>query len=153
MADSSNAVVRPPIALVLAIFVSLGIDWLLPLRFVPANIPARLLGVFVFALGLALAGWAIITFRAAGTHVETYKPTSTIVVNGPYRFTRNPIYTGMFVGLIGLAMAFNNLWMLAAVVPFYCVIRYGVIAREEAYLEGKFGDEYRAYKTRVRRWL
>jgi protein-S-isoprenylcysteine O-methyltransferase Ste14 len=152
-ADNSNALVRPPIALLLAFVGGLAIDWLYPLRFVPANISVRWVGAAVFAAGLALALWAIATFRDAGTRVETYKATSTIVESGPYRFTRNPIYVAMFVGLIGLAIGFNSLWILAALVPFFLIIRFGVVAREEAYLERKFGGAYLAYKTRVRRWL
>jgi protein-S-isoprenylcysteine O-methyltransferase Ste14 len=59
----------------------------------------------------------------------------------------------MFLGLIGLAIAFDNLWLLMMLVPFALVIHYGVVAREEAYLERKFGDVYRGYCSRVRRWL
>ena len=80
-------------------------------------------------------------------------PTTAIVTDGPYRFTRNPIYLGMFLGLVGLAIAFDNLWLLAMLVPFALAIRYGVVAREETYLEGKFGEVYTAYRSRVRRWL
>jgi len=83
----------------------------------------------------------------------TNRPTTTIVESGPYRFTRNPIYLGMFLGLIGLAIAFDNLWLLVMLVPFVLVIRYGVVGREEAYLDRKFGDIYRGYRSRVRRWL
>src|SRR5216683_3327815 len=152
-ADNSNALVRPPIALLLAFVGGLGIDWLYPLRFVPADISGGWVGAAVFAASFALALWAIATFRDAGTRVETYKATSTIVESGPYRFTRNPIYVGMFVGLIGLAIGFNSLWILAALVPFFLIIRFVVVAREEDYLERKFGGPYLAYKTRVRRWL
>ena len=152
-ADNSNALVRPPIALLLAFVGGLGIDWLYPLRFVPGDISGGWAGAAVFAAGLALALWAIATFRDAGTRVETYNATSAIVESGPYRFARNPIYVGMFVGLIGLAIGFNSLWILAALVPFFLLIRFGVVAREEAYLERKFGGAYLAYKTRVRRWL
>ncbi len=59
----------------------------------------------------------------------------------------------MLPGLTGLAIAFDNLWLLVMLVPFALVIRYGVVAREEAYLERKFGDGYRGYRSRVRRWL
>ena len=108
----------------------------------------------VFGLALALAAWAIVTITRAGSNVPTNLPTTTIVKSGPYRFTRNPIYLGMFLGLIGLAMAFDNLWLLMMLVPFALVIRYGVVvAREEIYLELKFGDVYRGYRSRVRRWL
>jgi protein-S-isoprenylcysteine O-methyltransferase Ste14 len=88
----------------------------------------------------------------AGSNVPTSLPTTTIVETGPY-LTRNPIYLGMVLGLIGLAIAFNGLWLLMTLVPFALVIRYGVVAREEAYLERKFGDVYRGYRSRVRRWL
>jgi len=151
--DHANTLVRPPVALLLAFVVGLGLDWLYPLPFVPAGLPYVWVGAGMFALGLALAVWAIATFQAAGTPVQGYKPTSAIVDRGPYRFTRNPIYGGMFVGLTGLAVAFNTVWLVAALVVFFAIIRFGVVAREEAYLERKFGDAYRGYKARVRRWL
>ena len=99
------------------------------------------------------SAWAIVTISRAGSNVPTNLPTTAIVESGPYRFTRNPIYLGMFLSLIGLAIAFDNLWLLTMLVPFALVIRYGVVAREEAYLERKFGDVYRGYRSRVRRWL
>lgn len=151
--DNANVVIRPPIAWALAIIAGLALDWLYPIPFIAAFIPAAWLGGAIFALGFALAIWAIATIRKAGTRVQTDRPTTTIVSSGPYRFTRNPIYAGMFLGQIGLAVGFNSLWLLATLVPFYFVIRYGVIAREEAYLEGKFADQYRGYKSRVRRWV
>jgi protein-S-isoprenylcysteine O-methyltransferase Ste14 len=92
-------------------------------------------------------------YTRAGSNVPTNRPTTTIVERGPYRFTRNPIYLGMFLGLIGSAIAFDNLWLLMMLVPFALVIRFGVVVREEAYLERKFGDAYRGYRSRVRRWL
>jgi protein-S-isoprenylcysteine O-methyltransferase Ste14 len=107
----------------------------------------------VFVLALALALWAIDIMTRAGTNVPTNRPTTAMVESGPYRFTRNPIYMGMFVGQIGLGIAFDNLWLLLTLVLFALVIRYGVVAREEAYLDRKFGDAYRRYRQRVRRWL
>jgi protein-S-isoprenylcysteine O-methyltransferase Ste14 len=151
--DNSNAVVRPPLAWALAVVVGLGLDWLYPLPFVPASLPARWIGIIIFAAAFALAISSIVTIRRAGTAVETVKPTTAIVSNGPFGFTRNPIYLGMFLGQIGLAIAFNTLWVLVTLVPFYFLIRYGVVAREEAYLEGKFGRAYLDYKERVRRWV
>ena len=151
--DKPNVVIHPPVAWALAFVVGIGVDWLFPLRFVPTSVPRVWVGGGVFAVGFALAVWAVVTIRKAGTRVETNKPTTTIVANGPYRATRNPIYIGMFLGQTGLAIGFDNLWVLATLVPFYLVIRYGVIAREEAYLERKFGAVYLGYKSRVRRWL
>jgi len=152
-ADPAHVIVRPPLAWGLAALVGLALDWLAPLPFLPADLPAGWLGALVFVLALALFAWAIRTMTMAGSNVPTNRPTTTIVENGPYRFTRNPIYLGMFLGLIGLAIAFDTLWLLMMLVPFALVIRYGVIAREEVYLERKFGDVYRGYRSRVRRWL
>ena len=151
--DTANVIVRPPIAWAVAVLGGLLLNWLLPLPFVSASVHAGCLGAIVFALALALFAWAIATVTQAGSNVPTSRPTTTIVDGGPYRFTRNPIYLGMALGLIGLAIAFNSVWLLLALVPFALVIRYGVVAREEAYLERKFGDVYRGYRARVRRWL
>lgn len=151
--QTAQVLVRPPIAWAVAVIAGFVLDWLAPLAFVSEDWPAGLLGAVIFVLALALAVWAIDTMTRAGTNVPTSRPTTAIVASGPYRFTRNPIYLGMFGGLIGLGIAFDNLWFLLMLVPFALVIRYGVVAREEAYLERKFGDDYRGYRQRVRRWL
>ncbi|HET6925471.1 MAG TPA: isoprenylcysteine carboxylmethyltransferase family protein [Hyphomicrobiaceae bacterium] len=151
--DTAAVIMRPPLALLLAIMAGLALNWLVPLPFLPPDLPALWLGAAVFAVGLALAIWAITTMTRAGSNVPTNLPTTTIVEGGPYRFTRNPIYLSMFLGLIGLTVALDNFWLLAMLVLFAIVIRYGVVAREEAYLERKFGDVYRSYRSRVRRWL
>ena len=152
-AETAQVVIRPPLAWGLAVIAGLALNWFIPLPFLPADLPAGWLGTIVFVLALALVAGAIVTITRAGSNVPTNLPTTTIVESGPYRFTRNPIYLGMFLGLIGLAIAFDNLWLLMMLVPFALVIRYGVVAREEVYLERKFGDVYRGYRSRVRRWL
>jgi protein-S-isoprenylcysteine O-methyltransferase Ste14 len=129
------------------VLAGLALNWLMPLPFIPAAVPAGWLGAMVFGLALALFAWAIATVTRAGSNVRTSLPTTTIVDTGPYRFMRNPIYLGMVLGLIGLAVALNSLWLLLTLVPFALVIRYGVVAREEAYLERKFGDVYRRYRA------
>jgi len=152
-ADTAQVIIRPPLAWGLAIIAGLTLNWLVPLPFLPADLPAGWLGAMVFVLAVALFAWAIVTITRAGSKVPTNRPTTTIVEAGPYRFTRNPVYLGMFLGLIGLAIAFDNLWLLIMLVPFALVIRYAVVAREEAYLERKFSDIYHGYRSRVRRWL
>ena len=152
-ADTAQVIIHPPVAWGLAVIAGLALNWLVPLPFLPTDLPAGRLGAVVFVLALALGVSAVITMIRAGSNVPTNRPTTTIVEHGPYRFTRNPIYLGMFLGQIGLTIAFNNLWLLMTLVPFALVIRYGVVAREEAYLARKFGDAYRGYCSRVRRWL
>src|SRR5215813_3139233 len=152
-ADTAQVSIRPPLAWGLAVIAGLALNWLVPLPFLPVDLPAGWLGAIVFVFALALAAWAIVTITTAGSNVPTNLPTTTVVETGPNRFTRNPIYLGMLLGLIGLAIAFDNLSLLMMLVPFALVIRYGVVAREETYLERKFGDVYRGYRSRVRRWL
>ena len=152
-ADTAQVIVRPPLAWGLAVVAGLVFDWLAPLPFLAAGLAAGWVGGLVFVVALMLFAWAIVSMTRAGSSVPTNLPTAAIVESGPYRFTRNPIYLAMLLGLIGLAIAFDTLWLLATLVPFALVIRYGVVAREEAYLERKFGDVYSGYRSRVRRWL
>src|SRR5262249_35842227 len=97
--DTANVIVRPPIAWPVAVLAGLALNWLMPLPFVPVAVPAGWLGTMVFALALALVAWGIATIIRAGSNVPTHLPTTTIVDTGPYRFTRNPIYLGMVLGL------------------------------------------------------
>jgi len=97
-ADTARVLVRPPIAWGLAVIAGLALNWLAPLPLLPA-FPAAWLGAIIFVLALALFAWAVITMTRSGSNVPTNRPTTTIVENGPYRFTRNPIYLGMFLGL------------------------------------------------------
>jgi protein-S-isoprenylcysteine O-methyltransferase Ste14 len=130
---TAQVIIRPPLAWALAVLAGLVLDWLVPLPFLPADLPARwprsMLGALVFVLAVALAVWAIVAMTRAGSNVPTNRPSTTIVEGGPYRFTRNPIYLGMFLGQIGLAIAFDNLWLLMMLMPFALVIRYGVVAQ------------------------
>jgi protein-S-isoprenylcysteine O-methyltransferase Ste14 len=151
--DNAGVLVPPPAAWAAAFLIGLGLDWLHPLPFMPGGVPRVWVGAAVVAIGVALAVSALIAFRRAGTRVEPYKPTTAIVSDGPFGLTRNPIYVGMFLGQIGLAIGFDSLWIVVMLVPFFLVIRYGVVAREEAYLERKFGSAYLDYKSRTRRWV
>jgi len=151
--DTAQVIIRPPLAWGVAVIAGLALNWLLPLPFLPTGLPVGWLGALVFVLALALFAWVIVTITSAGSNVPTNRPTTTVVESGPSYFTRNPIYLGMFWGLIGLAIAFDNLWLPLTLAPFALVIRYGVVAREEAYLKLKFGDVYRRYRSHVRRWL
>jgi protein-S-isoprenylcysteine O-methyltransferase Ste14 len=85
--------------------------------------------------------------------VQTRKPSTTIVEAGPYKYSRNPIYVGMALMLVGIGLAVGSAWTILMVVPFLAIIRTGVIAREERYLAAKFGADYDGYRSRVRRWV
>ena len=110
-------------------------------------------GAALFAIGGVIAGTAIRQFRRAGTDFKTHRPSTAIVTGGLYRHSRNPIYIALALAYAGIAVAADGLWAMALLVPTLVVVHHGVIAREERYLEGKFGDEYLRYKASVRRWL
>jgi protein-S-isoprenylcysteine O-methyltransferase Ste14 len=116
--DTAQVSIRPPLAWGLAVIVGLALNWLMPMPFLPADLPAGLLGAMVFVFSLALFAWTIVAITRAGSNVPTNLPTTTVVESGPYRFTRNPVYLGMHLGLIGLAIAFDSLWLLVMLVPF-----------------------------------
>jgi protein-S-isoprenylcysteine O-methyltransferase Ste14 len=141
------------VALAIGTIAGFGLNWLYPLPFVSPSLPRAWIGLVLFLAGIFLAAWSVRTFRKAHTNVLTSQSASTIVTTGPYGFSRNHIYVGMFLGLIGFAVGFNTLWFLAVLAVMVFVIRFGVIAREEIYLESKFGARYLDYKARVRRWV
>jgi protein-S-isoprenylcysteine O-methyltransferase Ste14 len=109
-------------------------------------------GVLALA-GIILILWAAGLFRRAGTNVRPWEPASALVVTGPYRKTRNPMYLGMTLLYFGLAVLLHSIVALLLLVAVLVVMQTQVIAREESYLEARFGDDYREYKKRVRRWI
>lgn len=154
--DTAGVVAPPP--LLLAGFLALGValDWLLPGRLWPADPgwPWRWLVAAVpilAALLLVLA--AERSFRAVGTDVRPWRPSTALARSGPYRFTRNPMYLALLMLLAGIAIGSDGPWLLLQVPLLALVLHHGVILREEAYLERKFGADYRRYRQAVRRWL
>jgi len=152
-ADHPGVILRPPFLFAGTFVAGLVIGLIAPLAlFEDAAIRwAGAAGAVVLGLGLAAGGMTL--FRRAGTNVQTHMPSTTVVTTGLYRLSRNPIYLGLAALYLGLAFAANSGWAVILLLPLMAVMRYGVIAREERYLEAKFGDDYRAYKARVRRWL
>jgi protein-S-isoprenylcysteine O-methyltransferase Ste14 len=105
------------------------------------------------ALGMGLVSSAIRAFPRAGTNVNPTQPATALVVTGPYRFTRNPMYVSLTAASGGIALLTNGWWPLVLLLPALLLVRCAVIAREERYLEARFGDAYRQYTRRVRRWV
>lgn len=126
-----------------------------PATLVPADagIPLDALGSALFFGGLALMFWGAATFYRARTAMYPTQRATALVSGGPYRFTRNPMYLGLTIAYLGGVATVNSVWPLAAL-PLVLVAVYAfVIRREERYLESEFGDAYRDYRRRVRRWL
>lgn len=103
--------------------------------------------------GAILAAWGAATFVRHKTAILPNAPASTIVTSGPFRYTRNPMYAGFSVAYVGATLLLNAVWPLVMLPPALLVLYWCVIRREERYLTGAFGDEYAAYRKRVRRWL
>ncbi len=116
----------------------------------PITVPVVVLGAVVW---LVLDGASMLRFRRAGTPVIPFQPSTALVTDGPYRFSRNPIYLGMAALYVSLAFLLGIMWSLAVLPLVIVAVDRLVIAREEPYLERKFGAEYTAFKGRVRRWI
>src|SRR5512145_225628 len=152
---TAGVIARPPLLFLAALLIGFVLDRLLRLPFsVPGiDLVHWIIGGSLILIGLALAAAAIRNFSRAGTPVRSIKPTRALVTTGIHGWTRNPIYLGLFLLYGGISVAAQSPWALILALPLAITIRYGVVAREEAYLERRFGDAYRDYKARVRRWL
>jgi protein-S-isoprenylcysteine O-methyltransferase Ste14 len=153
--DASSPFAWPPAIYGSTVVVAGLLSWFIGWSFQPVSM--RWIGIFagvlIGGLGGAMALLAEMGFKEAGTAVLPTRPTTTIVRAGVYRFTRNPMYLGMTLGLIGLALALDQLWFLIAVPIAVVAVTKLAIEREEAYLAQKFGAVYLDYKAAVRRWF
>jgi protein-S-isoprenylcysteine O-methyltransferase Ste14 len=123
----------------------------IPVRFLPPSV--TWLGLPLIGSGLVVGAAAVRTMRRSGTNVNPSEPATALVTNGPFRFSRNPIYLAFTLLYSGVAILANALWVALPLPIILVVIQRGVIEREERYLERRFGTAYRQYKDSVRRWL
>jgi protein-S-isoprenylcysteine O-methyltransferase Ste14 len=154
-AGTAGVIARPPFLFLGALLLGFVLDRLLPLPFpVPrTDLVHWIVAGSLILLGLALAAAGVRNFARVRTPVPTNKPTRTLVPAGIHGWTRNPIYLGMFLIYGGIGVGARSPWTLVLTLPLAVTVRYGVVAREEMYLERRFGNAYRDYKARVRRWL
>jgi len=153
--DRPSFIIFPPLLLLLTIVLAFALQWLVPLG---------LLGRFdqtwrnVFGGGLLAAG-VVLTWIGArallrrGTNVNPLRPALSLATGDIYRWTRNPMYVGGGLLMIGLALIFAIDWLPLIMVPSGLILHFGIVRREEAYLERKFGEEYRRYKALVPRYF
>ena len=142
----------PPLIYLCGLAAGFGLEALLPSPSLPAEVRWPLGGALLLAGGI-LGRSFFRALRGAGTPVSPYEPSKTLVTTGPYRWTRNPGYLGMSLLYSGIALTSGTLWAFAVLAPVLVIVDRGVIAREERYLETRFGETYRTYKRRTRRWL
>jgi protein-S-isoprenylcysteine O-methyltransferase Ste14 len=150
--DKPGIVAPPPLLYAGAFVVVLVFRWFRPMPIV-GGAAAVWPGLACVALGIGLATWGRRTMQAAGTNINPYRPSTAIVTSGPFRYSRNPLYLALTLLYVGLTLAFNTWWGIAVLVPLVIVMHTGVVLREERYLEQKFGESYRQYRSEVRRYL
>ncbi len=150
--DAPGVIAKPPFIYLGFLALGLGLNWIWPYPLLPQSLRYTLGGA-LFALGIALALASIRRFKAVGTSFHTHKPATAILTDGPDRISRKPIYIGLTAAYAGIGIAADAPWVWVLLLPTLVVMHYGVIAREERYLERKFGKEYLDYKACVRSWL
>jgi protein-S-isoprenylcysteine O-methyltransferase Ste14 len=152
--DNPGVIVFPPLILLGAIVLGLLLDYLLPLGWLDglSRTPRMIAGAALFVFGASFPIRVRRAFEAAGTNIRPDQPTNMIVTSGLFAHARNPVYVGGLIALCGVALVFGSDWMVILLVPAFLVLHYGVVLREERYLEAKFGAPYLAYKQSVPRY-
>lgn len=150
-ADSAHVPIPPPLLLLISILIGVGLHYLYPLNFVSESF--KWVGGILVVLSIGTILYCATMFKKAHTAIEPWKTTSSILIRGPYRWSRNPIYLCFIIIGVGIAIFLNNLWIALMMIPLIVVINKVVIQREEKYLESKFTDSYLDYKNNVRRWI
>ena len=151
---SAGARVRliPPVVYFGPFSVMWGLQWWRPWT-IPGGLTLTVTGLVLVLAGIALTTWAVVTFRSAHTTVIPWEQVSAMVSTGPFRLSRNPIYLADAIAYLGATLLIHSWWPLVVLPGILVVIRRKVIDREEHYLTERFGDAYRNYQPRVRRWL
>ena len=150
-----GVVAPPPVIYAAAVAAGLVLDSHFPVYVLATLLYGAdrvIVGIAVIIAGVALAVSALRTFRSIGTNPEPWKPTLALATTGVFRYSRNPMYVGMTLMVMGLAIALASDWMLVALIPAALVVHYGAILREERYLEQKFGEPYRQFMASVPRY-
>lgn len=144
--------IHPPVIYLAALLMGVGLNYGWPIG-LPASPWGSILGIVLIVTGIAIMPPVLVCFRRAGTAFNGHKPTTALIVDGPYRFSRNPAYVALTFWYLGLGFLLNNGWILLLALPILLMMDQWVIPREERHLEAKFGEPYLRYKSKVRRWL
>ena len=152
--DAAGIIAPPPALYIAGLALGLLLHQFHPLPIAAgANAIRQGIASILIAIGLTLSIAVMRWFSAANTPVTPRLATRQLVVTGPYRYSRNPDYVGQTLAYLGITIAADSWWPVILLPAVLLMIQFGVVRREEAYLEAKFGDAYRGYKKQVRRWL
>lgn len=143
----------PPLVFLATFLFAWAVHWLAPLNLGLPFWPRVIVGLVLALAALAAFLHLLFAFRRVGASYETISLPKTLVTSGLYRWSRNPGYVDLIVLGIGIAIGFDNMWVIFLMIPAIIIVRQEAILKEEALLEAQFGEEYRQYKARVRRWL
>jgi protein-S-isoprenylcysteine O-methyltransferase Ste14 len=149
--DLPAYIVPPPVPPLVALVLIVILELVVPVDFLPKGVSLGV-GIPLLVGGLGLWGWGIASLLKLGESPDPFKPTGRLLTGGALRISRNPIYAGGTVGLLGLALLLDTATGVAVVV-LLAIGAHSLALAEERYLEGRFGDEYREYRSRVRRWI
>lgn len=150
--DSPGILIPPPLVFAIGLIAGGVLTWFFPIA-APAVLVRSVIGGILVTIGLATLLSVYIAMRRAKTNIEPWKPTTTIIESGFYRYSRNPIYVAMAVTYAGVAVTFALVWSFVFLPVCLLFIHFFQILPEERYLEAKFGSNYVAYRSRVRRWI
>ena len=145
-------IIPPPPIYGCAFLVGLGLDSLSPFPVLP-DLAQYWVGGVVIALSFVLIALVLRKFVRAKTNFSSHSPSSALITSGPFRYSRNPAYLSLSMLFVGIGIVVDSVWILGLGIVAVLITHYAVILREEAYLERKFGDEYRTHLVNVRRWL
>lgn len=153
--DSTDTGIRiiPPLVLLAALAAAFVLDWLWPTKVGLPDVLRWVFGVPLIAAPFLIMPSVFRAFHRAGAHYDVRKSTGELVTEGAFRFTRNPGYVLGIAFCVGIGLVANNPWVVACLVPAIAVLHFGVVLREEAVLANRFGEDYLAYRRRVRRWI
>lgn len=149
--DIAHVIAPPPLIYAVPLFAGLLVHRYRPQTVLPPSWAHVVAPLFVLLGFVGLP--AVLAFRRAGTPPQPWRPVTAFVTTGPYRYSRNPMYVGFTLLYLGISLWVNTLWPLVLLPLVLLVMARGVVVREEAYMTRRFGEEYRSYCTRVRRWL
>jgi protein-S-isoprenylcysteine O-methyltransferase Ste14 len=151
-ADNPGVIAFPPALFAGTLAIGIVLQFLFPVTFLPRSISIGS-GMVVLIGAAAIAISAFRAMNLAQTAVNPSQPTTAIVSDGVFSWSRNPIYLSLTLLYIAIALLFNAPWALLLLLPLLAIVQIGIVGREEIYLERKFGDEYLRYKASVRRWI
>lgn len=150
--DNAGVLAPAPVFFGAAVAIGFLLEWLFPTWLLTFSYSAAV-GFFLIAASVVLVVFAVLPLVRARTAFDARRPTTSIVTGGAFSFSRNPTYLALAALQVGLGLLSQSLWIIITAVAAVAITHWGVVLREERYLERKFGKEYRSYAARVRRWL